>query len=57
MYTDEERLDQYKLVWLTKEVRKALNKEKTRLWKEEKRKVSIAKLVNNAIIKVYDSRR
>ena len=48
MYTDEETLDQYRTVWLTKEVRQLVNKEKRRLKEKEERDVSIAKLVNNA---------
>jgi hypothetical protein len=46
MYSDEETLEQFKLIWLTKETNKLLNKEKKRLLEEEHRKVSKAKLVN-----------
>jgi hypothetical protein len=52
-YRDEEKLKQYKQVWLTLPVRKLVNKEKKRLKDRENRKVSIEKLVNNAIIEKY----
>lgn len=55
MYPDEQTLDQYKQVWLTKEVRQLVNKEKKRLKKEEGRDVSVAKIVNNALLEKYDS--
>lgn len=53
MYSDDERLEQHKLVWLTKQTNYLLIKEKARLLKEEKRKVSKAKLVNNLILEKY----
>jgi len=53
MYADNETLEQYKQVWLTKEVRQRINKEKKRL-KKEGRDVSIAKIVNNALLEKYD---
>jgi hypothetical protein len=52
-YSDEEKLKQYKQVWLTHDVRKLVNKEKKRLKEKENRKVSIEKLVNNAVIEKY----
>lgn len=57
MYTDDETLDQYRTVWLTKEVRQLVNQEKRRLKKEENREVSIAKLVNNALLEKYGNAR
>lgn len=57
MYTDEETLDQYRTVWLTKEVRQLVNKEKRRLKEKEERDVSIAKLVNNALIEKYETKK
>ncbi len=53
MYSDEETLEQYKLVWLTRETNKLLQKEKTRLWEKEKRKISKAKILNNLILEKY----
>ena len=53
MYEDEERLIQHKCLWITEEVYKIAKREKKRLWFEEKRKVSIAKLINNAVLKTY----
>ena len=56
MYPDEQTLDQYKQVWLTKEVRKLVNREKARLKKEENRDVSVAKIVNNALLERYENK-
>jgi hypothetical protein len=52
-YRDEEKLSQYKQVWLTLPVRELVDKEKKRLKEKENRKVSLEKLVNNAIIEKY----
>lgn len=51
-YEIEEKLIQHKKTYLTKEVYKILWREKLRL-KKEGVKISIQKLVNNAIIKRY----
>lgn len=51
-YTIEEKLIQHKKTYLTKEVYKMLWREKLRL-KEKGVKISIQKLVNNAIIHKY----
>lgn len=53
MYEDKERLKQHKCLWITEEVYQIAKKEKKRLWSEEKRKVSLAKLINNAVLKIY----
>jgi hypothetical protein len=53
MYEETERLEQHKTVWVTKEVYQLIRIEKKRLWSEEKRKVSMAKLINNAVIEKY----
>lgn len=51
-YTIEEKLEQHKKTHLTKKVYKILWKEKMRLRKDGI-KISIQKLVNNAIISKY----
>lgn len=53
MYPDELKLDRHKKTWITKEVYRIAWKEKQRLWREEKRKVTLQKLINNAVIKTY----
>lgn len=50
MYEDKERLEQYKLIWLTKKTYSLLKKEKYRLKKIEKRDVSMVKILNNIIL-------
>lgn len=54
-YTIEEKLIQHKKTYLTKEVYKILWREKLKL-KKEGIKVSIQKLVNNAIINKYEKK-
>ena len=51
-YTIEEKLTKHKRTNLTKEVYKMLYKEKTRL-RSEGIKISIQKLVNNAVINYF----
>lgn len=53
MYPDELTLDRHKKTWITKEVYRIAWKEKQRLWREEKRKVTLQKLINNAVIEKY----
>lgn len=53
MYPDELKLDRHKKTWITKEVYRIAWKEKQRLWREEKRKVTLQKLINNAVIEKY----
>jgi len=55
-YSLDEKLEQYKQVWLTKEVwekidadKKLFNKEH----KEEKKKISLAKITNNKLAENY----
>jgi len=52
LYKDEDKIQQNKKTYLTKDVHKLLWKEKVRL-KKLGRKVSIQKLVNNSIIEKY----
>lgn len=49
MYQDEEKLEQYRTVWLTKEAHQRVKK-KTRELKKEGREVSIQKIINNLIM-------
>ena len=53
LYDDSEKLYLKDSVGLTREVKEMIEKEKKRLWTEEKRKVSRAKIVCNLIIEKY----
>lgn len=50
MYTDEETLELTHRVAITQKVKELIDKEKKRLYKEEGRKLSRAKIVSNLII-------
>ena len=52
-YTDEERLERFKQIWLTERCKKLLAREKKRLSVEEKRELSEQKIINNLILKEY----
>ncbi len=52
LYEDEQELILAKSAGLTKEVHELVEKEKMRLLREEGRKVSRSKIVNNALIEV-----
>ena len=54
MYADDEQLEQYRSIWLTEKTYKLLKLERARLKEEEEREVSMAKIINNLIIKKYD---
>jgi len=56
MYKDEEKLDKFKTVCLTEECHQLVFKEKERLKREDKRKVSLMKIINNLIIEKYGCR-
>jgi hypothetical protein len=56
MYEDKERLEQYKLIWLTRKTYAVLKKEKSRLKKIEKRDVSMVKILNNLILREYEKK-
>ena len=56
MYSDGEYLKLNNRVGITKEVYDILKKEKKRLFKEEKRRISMAKIVCNLVIKNYGQR-
>ena len=49
MYKDEEILEKYKSIWLTKKVYRLLKLEQEKLKKEEKKR-SLAKILNNIIL-------
>lgn len=53
MYADDEQLEQHKAIWLTQETYRILKKERGRLKKEKDRDVSMAKIINNLILKEY----
>lgn len=53
MYSDGEYLELSNRIGITKEVYDILKKEKSRLSKEDKRRISMAKIVCNLIIKEY----
>jgi hypothetical protein len=55
MYSDEEKLDRHKNVWLTEECYKLLRAEKKRL-ENLGRKVSMQKIVNNLILESLQRR-
>lgn len=50
MYSDEEKLDRHRKTWLTKECYQLIKKEMHKIKKEEDRKVSMQKIINNLIL-------
>lgn len=54
MYQDNEQLEQYKSIWLTKETYMILKKEQQKLKKED-RKVSMAKILNNLVLTIFNN--
>ena len=54
MYGDDEQLEQFKAVWLTEKAYKLIKLERAKLKKENDREVSMAKIINNLILKEYD---
>lgn len=56
MYKDDEQLELPNRIGITKEVYKMLRDEKKRLLREDKRRLSMAKIVCNLIIKEYGQR-
>lgn len=56
MYRDDELLERYKKTWLTEEVHKLAKDERKRLLKLG-RKVSIQKIINNAVLEKYGTPR
>ena len=53
MYKDTDKLLQFKPAWLTERCHFLLSEEKNRLFLEDKRKLSLMKLVNNLILEKY----